>query len=82
MICDVNQDALNATKKEIEAFGRKAEIFVVDVTNLSQVEEMVNKTLDKFQKIDILINNAGITRDALIVRMSEQDFDAVEVALG
>ena len=77
VICDVNQDALNATKKEIEALGRKAEIFVVDVTNLSQVEEMVNKTLDKFQKIDILINNAGITRDALIVRMSEQDFDAV-----
>ena len=77
VICDVNQDALNATKKEIEALGRKAETFVVDVTSLSQVEDMVNKTLDKFQKIDILINNAGITRDALIVRMSEQDFDAV-----
>ena len=77
VICDVNQDALNATKKEIEALGRKAETFVVDVTSLSQVEDMVNKTLDKFQKIDILINNAGITRDALIVRMSEQDFDSV-----
>ncbi len=77
VICDVNQETLSATKKEIEALGRKAEAFVVDVTNLSQVEEMVNKTLDKFQKIDILINNAGITRDALIVRMSEQDFDAV-----
>ena len=77
VICDVNQDALNATKKEIEALGRKAETFVVDVTSLSQVEEMVNKTLDKFKKIDILINNAGITRDALIVRMSEQDFDSV-----
>ena len=77
VICDVNQDALNDTKKDIEALGRKAETFVVDVTNLSQVEDMVNKTLDKFQKIDILINNAGITRDALIVRMSEQDFDSV-----
>ena len=77
VICDVNQDALNATKKEIEALGRKAETFVVDVTSFSQVEDMVNKTLDKFQKIDILINNAGITRDALIVRMSEQDFDSV-----
>ena len=77
VICDVNQDALNATKKEIEALGRRAEIFVVDVTSFSQVEDMVNKTLDKFQKIDILINNAGITRDALIVRMSEQEFDSV-----
>ena len=77
VICDVNQDALAATRKEIEALGRRAETFVVDVTNLSQVDEMVNKTLDKFQKIDILINNAGITRDALIVRMSEQEFDSV-----
>ena len=77
VICDVNQEALNATRQEIEALGRKAETFVVDVTSLSQVEEMVNKTLDKFKKIDILINNAGITRDALIVRMSEQDFDSV-----
>ena len=76
-ICDVNPEALDAAKKEIEALGRRAETFVVDVTNLSQVEDMINKTLDKFQKIDILINNAGITRDALIVRMSEQDFDSV-----
>ena len=77
VICDVNQEALNATRQEIEALGRRAEAFVVDVTSLSQVEGMVNKTLDKFQKIDILINNAGITRDALIVRMSEQEFDSV-----
>lgn len=76
-ICDVNQEALDATSREIEALGRKAATFVVDVTNLSQVEDMVNKTLDKFQKIDILINNAGITRDALIIRMSEQEFDSV-----
>ncbi|MFA5164662.1 MAG: 3-oxoacyl-[acyl-carrier-protein] reductase [Candidatus Omnitrophota bacterium] len=76
-LCDVNQEALDVTSKEIEALGRKAATFVVDVTNLSQVEDMVNKTLDKFQKIDILINNAGITRDALIVRMSEQEFDSV-----
>ncbi len=76
-LCDVNQDALDSTSKEIESLGRKSATFVVDVTNLSQVEDMVNKTLDKFQKIDILINNAGITRDALIVRMSEQEFDSV-----
>lgn len=77
VICDVNQEALDATRKEIEALGRRAETFIVDVTSLSQVEEMINKTLDKLQKIDILINNAGITRDALIVRMSEQEFDSV-----
>ena len=76
-ICDVNQEALDATRKEIEALGRRAEGFVVDVTNLAQVEDMINKILDKFQKIDILVNNAGITRDSLIVRMSEKDFDSV-----
>ena len=76
-ICDVNQEALDATRKEIEALGRRAEGFVVDVTNLAQVEDMINKVLDKFQKIDILVNNAGITRDSLIVRMSEKDFDSV-----
>lgn len=76
-ICDVNQEALDATKKEIEALGRRAEGFIVDVTNLAQVEDMINKILDKLQKIDILVNNAGITRDSLIVRMSEKDFDSV-----
>ncbi len=77
VICDVNQEALEAAKKEIDGLGRRAEVFVVDVTNSQQVEDMVNKVLDNFQKIDILVNNAGITRDGLIVRMSEKDFDQV-----
>lgn len=77
VICDVNQESLEATKKEVEGLGRRAEVFVVDVTDSQQVEDMVNKVLDKFQKIDILVNNAGITRDGLIVRMSEKDFDQV-----
>lgn len=76
-ICDVNQETLETTRKEIESLGRKAETFVVDVTNSEHVEDMVNKVLDKFQKIDILVNNAGITRDSLIVRMKEEDFDSV-----
>jgi len=77
VICDINQQILESTKKEIEGLGRRAEVFVVDVTNSQQVENMVNKVLDKFQKIDILVNNAGITRDSLIVRMKEEDFDQV-----
>lgn len=77
VICDVNQETLEVTKKEILGFGRCAEAFVVDVSNLKQVEDMVNKVLDKFQKIDILVNNAGITKDSLIVRMKEEDFDQV-----
>lgn len=76
-ICDVNEAALAETEKEIEATGRAALSGIVDVTKADQVESFVHKTLDKFNKIDILINNAGITRDGLLVRMSEQDWDSV-----
>ncbi len=76
-LLDVNQEQLNHTQGQIEAGGRKALSLIVDVTNFSQCEEAVNKILDKFVKIDILINNAGINRDALLVRMPEQDWDSV-----
>ena len=49
----------------------------VDVGDFSQVEQMFKKSLDKFKRIDILINNAGITRDGLLLRMKETDWDAV-----
>jgi len=76
-ICDVNPDALEAAKKKIEAKGREVLTEKVDVTNLEDVQSFTQKVLDKFGKIDILINNAGITRDGLLVRMSDQDWDAV-----
>lgn len=76
-ICDVNAETLAAARKEIEALGRSVLTGVVDVTRCDQADGFTQKTLDKFSKIDILINNAGITRDALIVRMSEADWDLV-----
>lgn len=76
-ICDVNKEALDSVKQEIEAKGRKCLIFQADVTKIDQVNEMVLKVLDNFKKVDILINNAGITRDGLLVRMNEADWDAV-----
>lgn len=77
VLFDINQEQLAQTQKDIEALGRSALALAVDVTNSGQVEEAVNKSLDKFSKIDILINNAGINRDALLIRMSERDFDSV-----
>jgi len=83
VLFDVNQEQLQQAQKEIEACRGKACLaptvlaLVVDVTKSDQVDAAMNKTLDKFKKIDILINNAGITRDALLIRMSEADFDAV-----
>jgi 3-oxoacyl-[acyl-carrier protein] reductase len=77
-ICDVNEDALAATKKEIEGTtGRKVFAAKVNVVAIKEVEEFVNKTLDNLGNLDILVNNAGITRDNLIMRMSEEEWDAV-----
>jgi len=76
-ICDVNQDVLLEAKKEIEAKGVKVLAEKVDVTNAGDVQNFIQKALDNFGKIDILINNAGITRDGLLVRMSEHDWEAV-----
>ena len=76
-IADINSQTLAQTEKEISSLGVGILTLSVDVTNSTQVEEMVNKTLDKFKKIDILINNAGITADSLLIRMKEQDWDRV-----
>ena len=48
-----------------------------NVAKLEDCETLAAKTLEKFQKIDILVNNAGITKDGLMMRMSEQQWDAV-----
>lgn len=76
-VCDVNKEALEDTKKEVESLGRKCLVFEADVTRTEQIDEMVSKILDNFTKVDILINNAGITRDGLLVRMNEKDWDMV-----
>ncbi|MEW5758093.1 MAG: 3-oxoacyl-[acyl-carrier-protein] reductase [Candidatus Omnitrophota bacterium] len=76
-ICDVNQDALLETQKDLEAFGISCLTSVIDVTNYTQVQEFTDKILDKFNKIDILINNAGVTADNLMLRMKEDEWDKV-----
>ncbi|MFH1691486.1 MAG: 3-oxoacyl-[acyl-carrier-protein] reductase [Candidatus Omnitrophota bacterium] len=77
VICDVNLEAAQSTQKEIEALGRKSMSFSTDVTVFKQVEDMMNLILDNFKHLDILINNAGITKDGLLLRMSETDWDSV-----
>ena len=64
--------------EQIEAeLGENVAFFAVDVSKLADVKEMVEQVVDRFGKIDILINNAGITRDATLVKMSEEDFEKV-----
>ncbi|MCX5705738.1 MAG: 3-oxoacyl-[acyl-carrier-protein] reductase [Candidatus Omnitrophica bacterium] len=77
VIADVNLEEAQKTAGEIEGLGRKSMAISVDVTDYTKVEEAVNKILDKFTKLDILINNAGITKDNLLLRMGQQEWDAV-----
>jgi len=74
---DVNPQSLSQTVQELRALGRRAEGFVVDVTDGKQVDDGVAKVLDKLGKIDILINNAGITEDGLLIRMDDAQWDRV-----
>ncbi|OCL26054.1 3-oxoacyl-[acyl-carrier-protein] reductase [Orenia metallireducens] len=62
---------------EIEALGGKAIAIEADVTDMDQVKDMVKATTKELGSLDILINNAGITRDTVLMRMKESDWDAV-----
>jgi len=83
VICDVDRNAGEAAIKDI---GHDAEFYRVDVTDKASVEEWMNNVSDKFGQIDVLVNNAGIVRDSLLVKMkegelvkqmAEADFDLV-----
>lgn len=63
--------------KEIENFGVKCLTIKADVSNFEEAREVVEKAKEEFGSIDILINNAGITRDNLLLKMTEEDFDSV-----
>lgn len=77
IISDINADSAKVTSKEFTKEGFDSSSFACDVTNMQSVEEMINKILDKYLRIDILVNNAGITKDNLLLRMSENEWDAV-----
>ena len=66
-----------AVKTEIEQNGGEAILVQADVSDSASVDAMVAKVIEAFGQIDILVNNAGITRDGLMMRMKDEDFDAV-----
>src|SRR5882762_2841508 len=70
-------DAAESLKTEIEALGVRALAAQCDVANTEAAVEMVKQAKDAFGRIDFLVNNAGIVRDTLILRMKEADWDAV-----
>ena len=72
-----NKEKAEAVRQEIEELGAKAEIFCCDVSDFAQCESFVKEVIKTFGRVDILINNAGITKDGLVMGMKEADFDAV-----
>lgn len=67
----------NDIMEQIKAQGVKCEKFIADVSKSDQVEAMVKAVKELFGSIDVLVNNAGITRDGLLARMSEENYDMV-----
>ena len=76
-LCDLNAEWLEETAGKVKALGRKVECYGVNVAEGSSVIEGVKAIEKDFGRIDILVNNAGITKDGLLMRMSEEDWDAV-----
>ncbi|MDF1536184.1 MAG: 3-oxoacyl-[acyl-carrier-protein] reductase [bacterium] len=74
---DINIEAAESAAAEAAAAGIDALAFQVNVADADNVEAMVEKTLDKYGRIDYLVNNAGITRDALMMRMGDDAWRAV-----
>lgn len=68
---------INELTKEFKEKGAESIILKADVSKSEEVEEFIKKVVEKFGRIDVLVNNAGITRDTLLMRMKEEDFDKV-----
>ena len=76
-ICDLKAEWLADTAAAVEAFGRKALPLAVDVGDGEAVTACMAEVIKVLGKVDIMVNNAGITKDTLLVRMSDEDWDAV-----
>jgi 3-oxoacyl-[acyl-carrier protein] reductase len=72
-----SEEALKETLEAVRALGVTAEGFALDVSDSAAAEAVVDKIAARFQHIDVLVNNAGVTRDGLLMRMKSDDWDAV-----
>jgi 3-oxoacyl-[acyl-carrier protein] reductase len=72
-----SSDYADETSEEIKAMGVDSIVVKGDVRKKEDVDRLISETLEKFGKIDIFVNNAGVTRDGLMIRMSEEDWDLV-----
>jgi len=77
VIVDMNLDKAQETAREAERLGRRALALRANIANLQEAEAMADEAVAKLGAVHVMVNNAGITRDALILRMKEEDWDAV-----
>ncbi len=77
VVADLNANRCQETVERVKQLGRKAMAVSVNVGDWDQAKGMVDHVLKDWERIDILVNNAGITRDGLLMRMKEEDWQAV-----
>ncbi|MEE9905019.1 3-oxoacyl-[acyl-carrier-protein] reductase [Chlorobium sp.] len=77
VVCDIREEWLAETAEGVRNLGRDVWCRELDVTNTDAVQNVFGEIAETTGRIDILVNNAGITRDGLLMRMSEEDWDAV-----
>jgi len=77
IVSDINIELAETTAKEITGLGVKAIAVKTNVADSTSVAQSVDEAVKAFSKIDILVNNAGITKDNLLIRLKDEDWDAV-----
>ncbi len=77
VLADVQPEALERAQAELAARGARVEAHRMDVTDRTQVDSVVQRVLQRHGRVDVLVNNAGITRDARLQKMTEAQFDLV-----
>ncbi len=77
VVAEINSGTGAQTAKDVEAVGRKALFISIDVANQKQVQKMVSDVLSAWKKIDILVNNAGFDRPGTLLKVKEEEWDAV-----
>ena len=77
IVCDLKQAGVDAAVAQCQALGATAQGFIMDVTQRAQVDAVVAQVTAQFGRIDVLVNNAGITQDARLQKMTLEQFDKV-----
>jgi 3-oxoacyl-[acyl-carrier protein] reductase len=77
VVADIDEKGGKETVEEIHALGLEAFYVKLNVSNREESRQMVLDTIDKYGRIDVLVNNAGITQDALVAKMTEEQWDRV-----